>query len=274
MNRCNGRAGLRARKSGTAARQEATKPFMSQAPRAYSRPSARRRVNGSLLQAWPSTGTVSTWPDSATPPAACGPMMAWMFAFCPVASVLIRYGNAVRIEIAAHEVDQRQVGVAAGRVEGDQARQQLDRAHAGGGGWSVHAPPVYTDRQQRQPEWAAMRAPRVAILGLHLEANAFAPPTTRADFDAQCWEEGEAITRLARAVSHLPSELPGFYARMDKTGPWTPVPILIAAAPPGGPIEQGSVPGNLRPRAHRPGGRAAGGCGVYPQPWRVLGHRR
>ena len=80
--------------------------------------------------------------------------------------------------------------------------------------------------------------PRVAILGLHLEANAFAPPTVREDFLRQCWEEGEAITRLARQVSHLPSELPGFYARMDATGAWTPVPILIASAPPGGPIVQ------------------------------------
>jgi len=83
-----------------------------------------------------------------------------------------------------------------------------------------------------------MRAPRIAIIGLHLEANAFAPPTTRDDFQRQCWEEAEAITRLAREVSHLPSELPGFYARMDATGPWTPVPILVASAPPGGPIEQ------------------------------------
>jgi len=85
-----------------------------------------------------------------------------------------------------------------------------------------------------------MRAPRprVAILGLHLEANAFAPPTVREDFLRQCWEEGEAISRLARQVSQLPSELPGFYARMDATGEWTPVPILVASAPPGGPIVQ------------------------------------
>lgn len=40
--------------------------------------------------------------------------------------------------------------------------------------------------------------PRIAILGIHLEANGFAPPTVRADFTSQCWEEGEAITRLAR----------------------------------------------------------------------------
>jgi len=83
-----------------------------------------------------------------------------------------------------------------------------------------------------------MPSPRIAILGIHLEANAFAPVTTAIDFRQQCWEEGEAITALARIVSHLPSELPGFYQRMDETGPWTPVPILIASAPPGGPIAQ------------------------------------
>jgi microcystin degradation protein MlrC len=82
-------------------------------------------------------------------------------------------------------------------------------------------------------------SPRIAILGLHLEANAFAPPTVREDFARLCLERGERITALARsATSHLPAELPGFYRRMDATGPWTPAPVLIAAAPPGGPIEQ------------------------------------
>jgi microcystin degradation protein MlrC len=81
--------------------------------------------------------------------------------------------------------------------------------------------------------------PRIAVLGLHLEANAFAPPTTLDDFARLCLERGERISALARApTSHLPRELPGFYRRMDATGPWTPVPILIAGAPPGGPIEQ------------------------------------
>jgi len=83
------------------------------------------------------------------------------------------------------------------------------------------------------------RAPRIAILGLHLEANAFAPITVKEDFARQCLERGEAISRLARQpVSHLPSEIPGFYKRMDETGPWVPVPILVMAAPPGGPIDQ------------------------------------
>ncbi|GGG27291.1 microcystinase C [Caldovatus sediminis] len=86
---------------------------------------------------------------------------------------------------------------------------------------------------------AAGPPPRIAILGLHLEANAFAPPTTRQDFVRLCLERGGRITALARsATSHLPAELPGFYRRMDATGPWTPVPVLIAAAPPGGPLEQ------------------------------------
>ena len=85
----------------------------------------------------------------------------------------------------------------------------------------------------------AKHPPRIAILGLHLEANAFAPPTVREDFVRQCFLRGEEITRLARAPNPpLPAEIPGFYARMDATGDWTPCPVLIAAAPPGGPIEQ------------------------------------
>ncbi|MFL1463888.1 M81 family metallopeptidase [Roseococcus sp. DSY-14] len=82
-------------------------------------------------------------------------------------------------------------------------------------------------------------SPRIAVLGLHLEANAFAPPTTEEDFAAQCLARGEEVSAQARAPSSaLPAELPGFYARMDATGPWTPCPILVANAPPGGPIAQ------------------------------------
>ncbi len=77
--------------------------------------------------------------------------------------------------------------------------------------------------------------PRVAVLGFHLESNAFAPVSVEADFRAQCWEEGERISALARQVSHLPSELPGFYERMDALGPWQPLPLIVIGAPPGGP---------------------------------------
>jgi len=79
------------------------------------------------------------------------------------------------------------------------------------------------------------KTPRVAILGFHLEANRFCPPSVEADFQAQCWEAGEVISELARQSSHLPGELAGFYARMDELGAWTPVPLIVLAAPPGGP---------------------------------------
>lgn len=89
-------------------------------------------------------------------------------------------------------------------------------------------------------------APRVAVLGLHLEANAFAPPTTLEDFEKQCIVRGAAMSALARAeTSHMPGEIAGFYRRMDATGPWTPVPVLVAAAPPGGPIAQAVLHGFL-----------------------------
>lgn len=81
--------------------------------------------------------------------------------------------------------------------------------------------------------------PRIAILGLHLEANAFAPATRLEDFERQCLVRGADMTRLARAeASPMPAEIGGFYRRMDATGGWTPCPVMVAAAPPGGPIDQ------------------------------------
>lgn len=79
------------------------------------------------------------------------------------------------------------------------------------------------------------KTPKVAVLGFHLEANAFSPLSVEEDFRAQCWEEGETITELARGVSRLPSEVTGFYARMDELGSWTPAPLIVVGAPPGGP---------------------------------------
>ncbi len=85
--------------------------------------------------------------------------------------------------------------------------------------------------------------PRIAILGLHLEVNAFSPPTSRRDFEQQSWAEGEAITQAARSkVSALPAEIPGFYARMDATGDWEPVPLILITAPPGGTMAPGIFP--------------------------------
>ena len=81
--------------------------------------------------------------------------------------------------------------------------------------------------------------PRIAVLGLHLESNRFAPPVTRSDFDRLCWLTGDAIlTDAARPAPVLPAEIPAFLTALaDPGGPGpvaTPVPILIAAAEPGG----------------------------------------
>ena len=44
-----------------------------------------RSANGSPLQAWPSTGTTSVWPERTTPPSTCGPMVAISAALSPAA---------------------------------------------------------------------------------------------------------------------------------------------------------------------------------------------
>ena len=83
-------------------------------------------------------------------------------------------------------------------------------------------------------------ARRIAVLGFHLESNAFAPPSGEAAFRALCHVEGDAIAAEARRTpSMLPAEIPAFFRRMDALGDWTPVPILVTAAEPGGPVDAG-----------------------------------
>jgi microcystin degradation protein MlrC len=82
--------------------------------------------------------------------------------------------------------------------------------------------------------------PRVAVLGFHLESNAFAPVSEERHFRSLCYVEGEDISREARKkISSLPAEIPGFYREMDALGPWTPVPVIATAAEPGGPVDEG-----------------------------------
>src|ERR671919_2447406 len=81
--------------------------------------------------------------------------------------------------------------------------------------------------------------PRIAILGIHLESNAFAPVTTEADFRASCYFEGQAmLAEAAKPAPAMPAEIPGFIEAMNATGPWEPVPILITATEPGGAADQ------------------------------------
>jgi microcystin degradation protein MlrC len=80
---------------------------------------------------------------------------------------------------------------------------------------------------------------RVALLGMHLESNAFAPVTTGEDFRSLCYLVGEEITaEAAKPHPAMPMEMAAFIAEMDAAGPWRPLPILLTAAEPGGPAEE------------------------------------
>jgi microcystin degradation protein MlrC len=84
-----------------------------------------------------------------------------------------------------------------------------------------------------------MTRPRVAILGLLLESNRWSRPASEEDFRSSCWLEGDAILHEARlATPAMPMEAAAFVKAMDATGPWEPVPILLASSFPAGPIEQ------------------------------------
>ena len=81
---------------------------------------------------------------------------------------------------------------------------------------------------------------RIALLGFSIECNRFAPIATEADFQARTLIAGQAMLDDARsAAPHMLGELPGFVADMDAAGAWEPVPILLAMAEPGGPVDHG-----------------------------------
>lgn len=81
---------------------------------------------------------------------------------------------------------------------------------------------------------------RVALLGMHLESNSFAPPTDEVNFRDLCYLSGEAILDdIALDYPHLPIEIPAFHAEMTRQSiDWEPVPIVVTAAEPGGPVAE------------------------------------
>jgi microcystin degradation protein MlrC len=82
-----------------------------------------------------------------------------------------------------------------------------------------------------------MSGPRVAILGVMLESNRFAPVATLADLESGCRLSGEAILADARGSGQrLPPEARAFIRTMDATGPWQPVPVTVAALYHAGPM--------------------------------------
>ena len=81
--------------------------------------------------------------------------------------------------------------------------------------------------------------PRVALAGIVLESNAFAPTATEDDFRGRYHVESDTLLAEARAeLSVIPKEMSAFVRAMDATGPWTPVPALLTGCQPKGSIDQ------------------------------------
>ncbi len=82
-----------------------------------------------------------------------------------------------------------------------------------------------------------MPNPRVALLGAILESNRFAPPAEKSDFTSLTWLTGEDLMDEARSPTpKLATEFATFVRTMDATGNWTPVPCMLAASHPAGPV--------------------------------------
>ena len=80
--------------------------------------------------------------------------------------------------------------------------------------------------------------PRVAILGLMLESNRFAPVVTEEEFVKRVYLAGDEILEDLRSPDpKLPTEIRGFAAAMDAHGSWEPVPILVGLVEAGGPLD-------------------------------------
>jgi microcystin degradation protein MlrC len=91
-----------------------------------------------------------------------------------------------------------------------------------------------------------MTGPRIALLGFSIECNRFAPVATEADFATRTLLAGQAMLDDSRSPApHMLGEMPGFVAEMDATGPWVPVPGLLAMAEPNGPVEHDFFAGML-----------------------------
>jgi microcystin degradation protein MlrC len=88
--------------------------------------------------------------------------------------------------------------------------------------------------------------PRIAVLGFAIECNRFSPVSTAEDFETDVDIRGNRIVTEARAEASITlPDLPGFFAEMDRGGPWTPVPLRVSQAQPGGPVERDFFKGFL-----------------------------
>ncbi len=79
---------------------------------------------------------------------------------------------------------------------------------------------------------------RVAILGLMLESNRFAPVTVKDDFLNRVYLAGtEILEDLKCSDPKLPTEICGFYSAMNRQCDWVPIPILVGLVEAGGPMD-------------------------------------
>jgi microcystin degradation protein MlrC len=84
-----------------------------------------------------------------------------------------------------------------------------------------------------------MMKPRIALLGAILESNRFAPPAELNDFETLTWLTGDDLMAEARrSAPKLATEFAAFVRAMDATGAWEPVPCILAASHPAGPVRQ------------------------------------
>ena len=87
---------------------------------------------------------------------------------------------------------------------------------------------------------SASKIHRVAILGLMLESNRFAPVITEEDYLKRVYLAGDEILEdLHSADPKLPTEIRGFAAEMDNQVEWVPVPISVGLVEAGGPLDHG-----------------------------------
>jgi microcystin degradation protein MlrC len=82
-------------------------------------------------------------------------------------------------------------------------------------------------------------SPRIALGAFMLESNGHAAPAPKAEFEATCWLEGEALAAdLAKPNPRAPACLSGFLAGMQAGGAWQPAWLLAASAGASGPVVQ------------------------------------
>lgn len=92
-----------------------------------------------------------------------------------------------------------------------------------------------------------MTKPRIALLGAILEANRFAPPAELEDFKSLTWLTGDYLMVEARlATPKLATEFAAFVRAMDATGEWEPVPCMLAASHPAGPVRENVIEDIIR----------------------------